>query len=232
MQRFASGRCGRCSCSRPRARRTSTPAASTRRRRAGAPERARRLRAPRRGGEHLGRAERCDHRVDAGRHGAVLRSRGTTSRTGIRSSTRCRAAFAGFSDVGHDRRRSPPLFPYLLRLGDDRLVLGHRLSEWCGHGPILEEDIALANIALDLIGEATLLLKLAGEIEGGSQRRRARLFPRRHRLPQRAARRAAEGRLRLHDRAAVLLQRLLAAADGRAAEERERRAGRHRREGA
>ena len=48
---------------------------------------------------------------------------------------------------------------YLLRLGDDRLVLGHRLSEWCGHGPILEEDIALANIALDLIGEATLLLQ-------------------------------------------------------------------------
>jgi ring-1,2-phenylacetyl-CoA epoxidase subunit PaaC len=45
-------------------------------------------------------------------------------------------------------------------------VLGHRLSEWCGHGPILEEDIALANIALDLIGQATLLLKLAGEIEG------------------------------------------------------------------
>lgn len=45
-------------------------------------------------------------------------------------------------------------------------MLGHRLSEWCGHGPILEEDIALANIALDLIGQATLLLKLAGEVEG------------------------------------------------------------------
>jgi ring-1,2-phenylacetyl-CoA epoxidase subunit PaaC len=45
-------------------------------------------------------------------------------------------------------------------------VLGHRLSEWCGHGPILEEDIALANVALDLIGEATLLLKLAGQVEG------------------------------------------------------------------
>ena len=61
---------------------------------------------------------------------------------------------------------SPDLFHYLLRLGDDRLVLGHRLSEWCGHAPILEEDIALANIALDLIGQATLLLKLAGEVEG------------------------------------------------------------------
>src|ERR1700733_1015199 len=55
---------------------------------------------------------------------------------------------------------------YLLRLGDDRLVLGHRLSEGCGHGPILEEDIALANVSLDLIGQATLLLRLAAETEG------------------------------------------------------------------
>jgi len=61
---------------------------------------------------------------------------------------------------------SDSLFEYLLRLADDRLVLGHRLSEWCGHGPILEEDIALANISLDLIGQATLMLKLAGEVEG------------------------------------------------------------------
>lgn len=58
------------------------------------------------------------------------------------------------------------LFEYLLRLADDRLIIGHRLSEWCGHGPILEEDIALANIALDCIGQATNLLKLAGEVEG------------------------------------------------------------------
>jgi ring-1,2-phenylacetyl-CoA epoxidase subunit PaaC len=58
------------------------------------------------------------------------------------------------------------LFEYLQRLGDDRLVLGHRLSEWCGHAPILEEDIAQANIALDLIGQATLYLHLAGEVEG------------------------------------------------------------------
>lgn len=57
------------------------------------------------------------------------------------------------------------LFEYLLRLGDDRLVLGHRLSEWCGHGPVLEEDIALANVALDLIGQATHFLKLAGQVE-------------------------------------------------------------------
>ena len=61
---------------------------------------------------------------------------------------------------------SPPLVEYLLRLGDDRLVLGHRLSEWCGHGPILEEDIATANLALDLLGHATMWLRLAGQLEG------------------------------------------------------------------
>lgn len=58
------------------------------------------------------------------------------------------------------------LFEYLLRLGDDRLVLGHRLSEWCGHGPVLEEDIATANIALDLLGQATIFLRMAGLAEG------------------------------------------------------------------
>lgn len=58
------------------------------------------------------------------------------------------------------------LFDYLLRLGDDRLILGHRLSEWCGHGPILEEDIALSNMALDCVGQAIAFLKLAGEVEG------------------------------------------------------------------
>jgi ring-1,2-phenylacetyl-CoA epoxidase subunit PaaC len=60
-------------------------------------------------------------------------------------------------------------FEYLVRLGDDRLVLGHRLSEWCGHAPILEEDIALANIALDLVGQANLLLTLAAAEEGGNR---------------------------------------------------------------
>lgn len=58
------------------------------------------------------------------------------------------------------------LAEYLLRLGDDRLVLGHRLSEWCGHGPVLEEDIATANIALDLLGQATIFLRMAGLAEG------------------------------------------------------------------
>lgn len=60
----------------------------------------------------------------------------------------------------------PALFGALLRIGDDRLVLGHRTSEWCGHAPILEEDIALANIALDQIGQANHLLTYAGKVEG------------------------------------------------------------------
>ena len=54
----------------------------------------------------------------------------------------------------------------LLELADDRLVLGHRLSEWCGHAPILEEDIALSNIGLDLLGQAARFLELAGAREG------------------------------------------------------------------
>ena len=50
-------------------------------------------------------------------------------------------------------------------MGDNTLVLGHRVSEWCGHAPVLEEDIALANTALDLIGQTTLWLDLAGKVE-------------------------------------------------------------------
>lgn len=55
---------------------------------------------------------------------------------------------------------------FLLRLGDNALVLGHRLSEWCGHAPVLEEDIAMTNVALDLIGQARLLYSHAGAVEG------------------------------------------------------------------
>ncbi len=58
------------------------------------------------------------------------------------------------------------LHEYALRLGDDSLILGQRLSEWCGHAPMLEVDLALANIALDLVGQATLFLKLASEGQG------------------------------------------------------------------
>jgi len=56
-----------------------------------------------------------------------------------------------------------PLADYLLALADDELILGHRVSEWCGHAPILEEDIAFANIALDEIGHARLWLELAAK---------------------------------------------------------------------
>jgi len=66
-------------------------------------------------------------------------------------------------DTTLDRRT---LTETLLRIGDTTLILGHRLSEWCGHGPALEEDIALANTALDLIGHTRMWLSLAGEIEG------------------------------------------------------------------
>ena len=55
---------------------------------------------------------------------------------------------------------------YVLRLADTSLVLGQRLGEWVGHSPALEEDLGLANISLDLIGQARLLLTYAGEIEG------------------------------------------------------------------
>lgn len=55
---------------------------------------------------------------------------------------------------------------YVLRLGDACLVHGQRLAEWCGHAPVLEEDIALANIALDHVGQARALLALAGQLEG------------------------------------------------------------------
>jgi ring-1,2-phenylacetyl-CoA epoxidase subunit PaaC len=58
------------------------------------------------------------------------------------------------------------LFQYCLRLGDTNLILGHRLSEMCSRGPLLEEDIALTNFALDHIGQAEALLQYAGEIEG------------------------------------------------------------------
>ncbi|MDO5102442.1 MAG: 1,2-phenylacetyl-CoA epoxidase subunit PaaC [Lautropia sp.] len=55
---------------------------------------------------------------------------------------------------------------FLLRMGDNTLILGHRISEWCGHAPVLEEDIAMANVALDLIGQTQYWLGMAAE-KGG-----------------------------------------------------------------
>jgi ring-1,2-phenylacetyl-CoA epoxidase subunit PaaC len=57
------------------------------------------------------------------------------------------------------------MFSYILRLADSPLILGQRLSEWCGHAPVLEEELALANVALDLIGQARLLLARAGKLD-------------------------------------------------------------------
>jgi ring-1,2-phenylacetyl-CoA epoxidase subunit PaaC len=59
-----------------------------------------------------------------------------------------------------------PLVLYALRRADDALILGHRLSEWCGHAPMLEEDMALANIGLDLLGQARELYAYAAKVEG------------------------------------------------------------------
>jgi ring-1,2-phenylacetyl-CoA epoxidase subunit PaaC len=59
-----------------------------------------------------------------------------------------------------------PAVQYLLRIGDTALIHGQRLAEWCGHAPIVEEDIALTNVALDHIGQARALLTRAGQLEG------------------------------------------------------------------
>jgi ring-1,2-phenylacetyl-CoA epoxidase subunit PaaC len=59
-----------------------------------------------------------------------------------------------------------PLVLYVLRRADDALILGHRLSEWCGHAPMLEEDMALANMGLDLLGQARELYSHAAKVEG------------------------------------------------------------------
>ncbi|MBU6438032.1 MAG: phenylacetate-CoA oxygenase subunit PaaC, partial [Betaproteobacteria bacterium] len=63
--------------------------------------------------------------------------------------------------------RMSALLPTVLHLADNALVLGQRNAEWCGHGPLLEEDIAMANISLDLIGQARLLYALAARLQGG-----------------------------------------------------------------
>ncbi len=61
---------------------------------------------------------------------------------------------------------TPQHLQYILRLADNALILGQRNAEWCSHGPALEEDIALANISLDLIGQARLLYSHAATLDG------------------------------------------------------------------
>ncbi|WP_169569662.1 1,2-phenylacetyl-CoA epoxidase subunit PaaC [Sneathiella limimaris] len=58
------------------------------------------------------------------------------------------------------------LFQYLLRLGDNCVILSQRLAEWCGRSPVLEEELALMNVGLDLLGQARLILDYAGKVEG------------------------------------------------------------------
>lgn len=60
-----------------------------------------------------------------------------------------------------------PKIEYILQLADDSLILGHRLSEWCGHGPVIEQDIAISNVSLDLIGVARQFYQYAAELQGG-----------------------------------------------------------------
>lgn len=71
--------------------------------------------------------------------------------------------------MGADMAQDPELFEFCKRMGDNTLVLAHRVSEWCGHAPVLEEDIALANTALDLIGQTQMWLGLAAEVEGAGR---------------------------------------------------------------
>lgn len=79
------------------------------------------------------------------------------------------ATGAGAFDAPVEAGDRPVLVDALLRLGDDSLILGQRLSEWCGHAPSVEVDLSLANIALDLIGQANLFLGLAGAAEGAGR---------------------------------------------------------------
>lgn len=67
--------------------------------------------------------------------------------------------------ISSDTDAPDSLVTQLIRLADDHLILGHRLSEWCGHAPMLEEDLAMPNIALDLIGQARALYSHAGNLE-------------------------------------------------------------------
>jgi len=76
------------------------------------------------------------------------------------------ATGAGAFDAPADDAHRAVRFDYLLRLGDDSLILGQRLSEWCGHAPSVEVDLSLANFGLDLVGQATHFLGQAGAAEG------------------------------------------------------------------
>lgn len=73
---------------------------------------------------------------------------------------------SGSFDAPAEKGVAVALADYAMRLGDDSLILGQRLTEWCGHAPAVEVDLSIANLGLDLLGQATLFLGLAGEVEG------------------------------------------------------------------
>src|SRR5262245_45837132 len=131
-----------------------------RRCRDGGQERARRLHTPERGRVDLGRAVGGHRRLGARRQGSAVRA--------------CEQQGLPTSDVLPDARRSEAavtmisdraLFDALLRFADSPLVLAQRLGAWVGKGPILEEDLALTNVGLDLLGQARLWFAYAGEVE-------------------------------------------------------------------
>src|SRR5690606_8434841 len=73
-----------------------------------------------------------------------------------------------------------PFHTYLLHLADNPLILGQRLGEWCGHGPVLEQDIALTNTSLDLIGQARLLYQYVATLPGQEEMDEDKLAMLRH----------------------------------------------------
>src|SRR5439155_26588805 len=128
------------------------------RRDAGPAQRPRRLHPPAGGRVDLGGARRGDHREQPGREGRVLRP---GRRQGLPPPDVLRGARGSAAPV--------TTVDYVLRLGDDALVAAQRLAEWCARAPEMEEDVALANIALDQLGVARLLLTYAGELEGAGR---------------------------------------------------------------
>ena len=88
------------------------------------------------------------------------------------------SAPAGDDNATTATATDPRAVAYVLRIADSALIHGQRLAQWCGHAPVLEEDIALTNIALDHIGQARLLLTLAGQMEGRGRDEDAQAFQR------------------------------------------------------
>src|SRR3954470_14222840 len=135
----------------------------------GDPDGARRVHAPAGRYERLGGALRQHRRERPGREGHVLRPDG---RQGVpppdllQAPARSRPHVRAAMHAASIRVSTDPQVQYLLRVGDTALILAQRIAEWTGHAPVLEEDIALANIALDLVGQARGVLTRAGDIEG------------------------------------------------------------------